>query len=182
MKKKKKKRNKLDFLLFIQTFHDLSILLLLQYSIADELQKSQIFLSHSIESVHTIKTVKSIFSILKNVLLRTDIDADLGSSNKIIPWIEKFNADTHRRPQKICSMKNSGTLFCQSQKDWLDRCNSLRQLDFNSNYRLKYDLKNAMRVSYFPTSFGKLKVENRELHDMLSVKIDSPYYSQRNEL
>jgi hypothetical protein len=112
---------------------------------------------------------------------------DTSHSNNVIPWIEKLMQtpiEDHRKfavwrilaPYLIKVKKESYENAFKTIKDWLDRCNSLRQLDFNSNYRLKYDLKNAMRVSYFPTSLEKLKVENRELYDMLSMKINSPDY------
>jgi hypothetical protein len=42
-------------------------------------------------------------------------------------------------------------------KEWLDRCNSLKALDFSPDYFIKPKLHSAIRVGYFPMKFDDLK-------------------------
>jgi Primase X len=51
-------------------------------------------------------------------------------------------------------------------RDWLNRCNSLRQLDFNPIY-IKYNINSAKRTGYLPISLEKLKTENSYLHSVV---------------
>jgi len=50
-------------------------------------------------------------------------------------------------------------------KDWLDRCNFLRSLDFNARQRIDYALKTVRR--YRPMSLHKLKLEMPLLYTRL---------------
>jgi hypothetical protein len=52
-------------------------------------------------------------------------------------------------------------------KDWLNKCDSLRQLDFNPNYIVKYNINSAKRTGYLPISLEKLKIENSRLHSIV---------------
>jgi Primase X len=56
-------------------------------------------------------------------------------------------------------------------KEWLDKCSSLKPLDSNFNYYIKYNLHSAIRVKYFPMKFDDLKVENTKLYNILKYKI-----------
>jgi hypothetical protein len=53
-------------------------------------------------------------------------------------------------------------------KNWLDRCSSLRRLDFNPIYVIKYKVSAAKRTGYLPVSLGKLKIENTYLYNQLT--------------
>ena len=51
---------------------------------------------------------------------------------------------------------------------WLDRCSSLRRLEFNPNYMIKYDINSAKRNGYLSISLEKLKTENAYLYNVLA--------------
>jgi hypothetical protein len=53
-------------------------------------------------------------------------------------------------------------------KDWLNKCNSLRQIDFNPNYVVKYNINSAKKAGYLPISLDKLKMENSRLHNLVT--------------
>lgn len=48
-------------------------------------------------------------------------------------------------------------------KDWLDKCNQLKRLDFNPSQKIKKGLDSATR-GYYPLGLEKLKIENIELY------------------
>jgi hypothetical protein len=58
-------------------------------------------------------------------------------------------------------------------KDWLNKCDSLRRLDSNFNYRIKSALEDAMQKGIPPMSLVKLREKNRELYDILSIKMNN---------
>jgi hypothetical protein len=51
-------------------------------------------------------------------------------------------------------------------KEWLDKCDKLEKLSFNSETKIKDGLKGASK-GYFPISMEKLKEENRQLYDLI---------------
>jgi hypothetical protein len=51
-------------------------------------------------------------------------------------------------------------------KDWLDKCDKLERLNFNSKIKIKDGLRGASK-GYFPISMEKLKEENRQLYDLV---------------
>jgi len=51
-------------------------------------------------------------------------------------------------------------------KDWLDKCDKIENLSFNSKIKIKDGLKGASK-GYFPISMEKLKEENRQLYDLV---------------
>ena len=57
--------------------------------------------------------------------------------------------------RKLLNLEESYTII----RDWLDKCNKLRRLDNQRNfeYRIKYDLKNAMNKGIGPMSKEKNK-------------------------
>jgi hypothetical protein len=65
-------------------------------------------------------------------------------------------------------------------KNWLNKCDSLRRLDSNFNYRIKSALEDAIQKGIPPMSLSKLREKNRGLHDLLSLKMHSSDY-QRSE-
>jgi hypothetical protein len=48
-------------------------------------------------------------------------------------------------------------------KNWLDKCDKLEKLNFNSKIKIKEGLKGASK-GYFPISMEKLKEENKTLY------------------
>jgi|SRR6185312_13388556 hypothetical protein len=56
---------------------------------------------------------------------------------------------------------------------WLEKCHSLRRLDFNPNYMIKYNINTAKKGGYLPISLEKQKTENSYLHKTIkSSKAD----------
>jgi len=49
-------------------------------------------------------------------------------------------------------------------RDWLSKCDRVRQLDFNIDNRIKDSLRAAIKIGYLPISLDKLKDENSELY------------------
>jgi hypothetical protein len=106
-------------------------------------------------------------------------DGPSASRNTTIPWIEKLlqiPVDDYRKfaiwrilaPYLInikgTSTENAFTMI----KDWLNKCNSLRQIDFNPNYVVKYNINSAKKGGYLPISLDKLKIENYYLHGLVA--------------
>jgi len=54
--------------------------------------------------------------------------------------------------------------------EWLSKCNAIERVDFNRNYLIKNNLHSANRIGYLPISLDKLKMENKELYDILTAK------------
>jgi hypothetical protein len=50
--------------------------------------------------------------------------------------------------------------------EWLDKCDKLEKLNFNTNLKIKEGLKGASK-GYFPISPEKLKEENKQLYDIV---------------
>jgi hypothetical protein len=51
-------------------------------------------------------------------------------------------------------------------KEWLDKCDNLEKLNFNTKLKIKEGLKGASK-GYFPISLEKLKEENKQLCDIV---------------
>jgi hypothetical protein len=66
-------------------------------------------------------------------------------------------------------------------KDWLNKCDSLRRLDCNFNYRLKSALEDAIQKGIPSMSLAKLREKNKELYDLLSVRMNNADYQQREK-
>jgi len=52
--------------------------------------------------------------------------------------------------------------------EWLQKCNELRKLDFNSSVMIKENLKNVKK--YLPPAKDKLKDQYKELYHTLKTK------------
>jgi Primase X len=55
-------------------------------------------------------------------------------------------------------------------REWLTKCNKLRHLDSNFDYRIKSSLYTAMRKQTLPMRLDTLEKKNRELHRLLTEK------------
>ena len=100
-------------------------------------------------------------------------------NNTTIPWIEKLlqtPLDDYRKfaiwrilAPYLINIKGSSTEDAFTMiKDWLNKCNSLRQLDFNPEYIVKYNINSAKRTGYLPISLDKLNTENKYLYRILT--------------
>jgi hypothetical protein len=58
-------------------------------------------------------------------------------------------------------------------KDWLNKWDPLRRLDPNFNSRVKTALEDAIQKGIPPMSLIKLREKNRELYNMLSIKMNN---------
>lgn len=98
---------------------------------------------------------------------------------KTILWIEKLlqtPLDDYRKfvvwrilsPYLINIRKYSADESYEVIKNWLDKCNQLRSLDFNPNYTIKNNIKSATRSGYLPISLRKLKADNAYLYNVLA--------------
>ena len=96
-----------------------------------------------------------------------------------IRWIEKLlqtPLDDYRKfvvwcilaPYLINARKCSTDEALNMIRNWLDLCRSLRQLDFNPNYMIKYNINTAQKSGYLPMSLEKLKIENTYLYNVLA--------------
>ena len=51
---------------------------------------------------------------------------------------------------------------------WLDKCNTLRRLDFNPNYMIRRNISTVKRGGYLPISLERLKMENTYLYKTIN--------------
>ncbi|SRR6266487_3007129 len=99
--------------------------------------------------------------------------------DKTIQWIENLlqtPIDDYRKfaiwrivaPYFINIKQYSTDEAFNTIRDWLDKCRSLRQLDFNPNYIIKYNINSKRRAGYLPISVEKLKIENCYPHSLVA--------------
>jgi hypothetical protein len=105
---------------------------------------------------------------------------DNESSNRtiIIPWIEtliKTPIDDYRKtvirrilPRYLINKKGYSYNDAFNVIDgWLKKCNSLKRLDSNINYRVKDNLNYAIKSGRLPISLATLKSEEKGLYDII---------------
>ena len=101
------------------------------------------------------------------------------TNSTTIRWIEKLlqtPLDYYRKfvvwrilsPYLINIRKCSDDEAYNAIINWLDKCRSLRQLDFSPNYLIKYNINSVERNGYLPISLEKLKIENAYLYNALT--------------
>jgi Primase X len=66
-------------------------------------------------------------------------------------------------------------------KNWLRKCNELRYLDTNFDYKIKYSLNAAIRKRQLPMKFETLKTKNIELYTLLRDGMQSSTESTSNK-
>jgi Primase X len=109
---------------------------------------------------------------------RKTITSDTYPGDASIRWIEKLLRtliEDYRKnafglilaPYLITLKRLSYEDAFEILKEWLNKCASVRSLDFNLNYRIKYDLNNAMKRGIPPMKEDTLKQKNRLLYDKL---------------
>jgi Primase X len=52
-------------------------------------------------------------------------------------------------------------------KEWLNKCDQVKQLDSDFNYRIKYTIENSIRNNFKPIKLETLKDRNKLLYDVL---------------
>jgi hypothetical protein len=52
---------------------------------------------------------------------------------------------------------------------WVNKSDSIKRLDSNFNYLIKYALENSIKKGYLPMNFETLKEKNRALYDPLNI-------------
>jgi Primase X len=111
----------------------------------------------------------------KNRVKNTDLPA-----RTLIPWIElllETPIEDYRKnavslilgPYLINVKKLSYDDAFNIIKDWLNKCDSIKRLDSNFSYRIKYTLENSIKNGYLPMKFETLKEKNRALYDSLNI-------------
>lgn len=104
------------------------------------------------------------------------------SSNSKLKWVETLlqtSIDDYRKtavslilsPYLINIRKVGYQEAYTAINDWLNKCNSVRRLDFDDDYKIKTSLKIAIKERTLPMKFSTLKTKNTELHDIVSVKM-----------
>jgi len=101
-----------------------------------------------------------------------------------IKWIEKGILEhplpDHRKyiiwrilsPYLLNVKKLSKEEAYSVMKEWLDKCDKLEKLTFNSKTKIKDGLKGASK-GYFPISMEKLKEENRQLYYTVANRMEN---------
>lgn len=98
-------------------------------------------------------------------------------TNHYYEWIEKLlkiSLEDYRKlilwrilcPYLVNVKKLSYEESFRILREWLDKCNSLKKLDFNSNQKIKDDLKHV--GNFYPMGIQKLKTDNEELYNFLN--------------
>jgi len=102
------------------------------------------------------------------------------NSPETIWWIEKLlqtPIDDYRKyavwriliPYLINIRRLAGDETNDTIKVWLDKCNTLRQLDFNPNYMIRRNIITVKRGGYLPISLEKLKIECTYIHRLVTL-------------
>ena len=116
---------------------------------------------------------KSAYIVQKNCRLQR---------KKSIDWIEQLLQTPLPEHRKYCIWRILAPYFINVKHlsfddsydkiyHWLDRCNELKQLDFDPATKINDSLNRAINTGYFPISFDNrlkeprtLKIDNRELY------------------
>ena len=122
---------------------------------------------------------------IKEIKLRKRIEKRFGitgDKSNSISWIEtllRTPVDDYRKNAiglilapyliniKKLPYENASTIL----RDWLKKCSQLRRLDSNFDYKVKYCLNSAIRKLQLPIRFSTLEKKNKELHNLLSTKM-----------
>jgi hypothetical protein len=106
---------------------------------------------------------------------------NIQTSANTIPWIEKL-LETHIEDGRKCCLwkilcpylvnikKLSYEESFSILKDWLEKCNRLRKLDFNPNIEIRNKLRYVK--DYNPISINTLKNDNRDLYLVLKKNLN----------
>jgi hypothetical protein len=105
--------------------------------------------------------------------------------NKFVPWIERLLKTPIPDHRKYCIWRILAPYFINVKHfsfddsyekiyQWLDRCNKLKELDFDPETKISDSLNRVTNTGYLPISFDNplkeprtLKSDNRELYNIL---------------
>lgn len=116
--------------------------------------------------------------ITHNNFSKSNFIVNLTNMNNKIEWIEKLLETPLEDYRKYCLWRilcpylnnvkklSYGESF-SILKAWLEKCSHLRKLDFSMNSELRIRLKNVN--NYYPISYKKLIVENKDLYDIIKM-------------
>jgi hypothetical protein len=93
------------------------------------------------------------------------------TSSRTISWIESLLQSPIPDYRKYCLWRILTPYLVNVRKlsneesypiirTWLEKCDSIRRLSFNPKYLLKYYIRNARRIGYYPIAWNALKLEN----------------------
>lgn len=123
---------------------------------------NKLFRSNNIES--RIQEIFLFWHILDNPMLRSRLAQKPRGPYYVFNECS-YLAEGNRSMYSFAHHK-CGDMFVTYRKDWLNRCHQLKILDFNVNQKINYDLKSV--GSYHPIGFNHLKVDNRQLYDIIN--------------
>jgi Primase X len=103
---------------------------------------------------------------------------DDGNTNKI-SWIERLLDTPLADNRKYCVWRILTPYLLNKRKmpshvafniiqEWLHRCNKLRRLDFNMQYRVNDSIERAVS-KYMPVAYDKLREENPDLYEKVNA-------------
>jgi hypothetical protein len=103
------------------------------------------------------------------------------NTNKQIDWIEKLlqiPIEDYRKksidiifvPYFILIKKLSVEETISKINEWLDKCNSIRTLDFDTKYRINAAIKNTIQKQIPPMKYNTLKNNYQYLYSILQQK------------
>jgi Primase X len=59
---------------------------------------------------------------------------------------------------------------------WLERCDSIARLSFVPMCTIRYNIRNARKIGYYPVSWNTLRIENIYLYNLLKVEREKYYF------
>ena len=109
-----------------------------------------------------------------------------------IDWIETLwntpVTDCRKRiiwlilPQYATEIRNMGYVEAFNWiKDWANRCNMTKQLDFNTDSTIDYYLKAAMKKDHGPLGFQKLESLHWKMDGLGNIELHHLLIRKRNE-
>jgi hypothetical protein len=115
----------------------------------------------------------------RNSKLTSKLSSNFNHGGDSIGWIEKLLQTPIEDYRKDCLWRIIGPYLlnvrnlsesetAKIMEEWLDKCNRVRKLDFESKYRIYSIIKG--NKDYKPISYSKLKEENTELFLKLGLK------------
>jgi hypothetical protein len=121
---------------------------------------------------------QEINEVQKQKRFRKSYGTPNNNTSNVILWIEKLlqtPIEDYRKntvalilaPYLVNIKKLPYTESYNVIKGWLDKCNSLRRLDSDFNYRIKYALENVIKTGYKPMRFEKLREYNEQIYEKL---------------
>jgi hypothetical protein len=95
-----------------------------------------------------------------------------------ISWIEKLLTMSISDNRKYCIWRILAPYLINIKKlqdeqasyiirEWLEKCNSEKRVSFDRSSRIRYDIQSARKNGFYPIGLNKLKIQNKELFDLV---------------